>query len=197
MPAEAEDRNNEIYALAAAGVSHAALAERYGISRQRVGQIVADLTPATFGYTDTDRARIRARELATLEDLSKRAEAVISNPPLVHSAIGKTVPDPRHPGAYLINESVRVAAIRERRLLSESTRRLTGADLAAAERPGREQANAEADASLARIRAAREAEIAEMNRMKAELAARDRAQLAAATPQPGDNDIADAELVDE
>jgi hypothetical protein len=53
------------------------------------------------------------RELDTLEDLSKRI--VISDPPLVHSAIGKVVPDPCHPGKYLINEAVRVTAIRERR----------------------------------------------------------------------------------
>ena len=33
----------------------------------------------------------------------------------MHSAIGKAIEDPRNPGTYLINESARIGAIRERR----------------------------------------------------------------------------------
>lgn len=129
MNENGNDRNDEIWALAQAGTSHQVIADKYGISRQRVGAILADMTPATWGWTDRDRALIRAKESAVLERMAKKIEAVIDSPPLQHSAIGKPIEDPRHPGQYLINEGVRVSAIRERRLLSESFRRLTGADL--------------------------------------------------------------------
>ena len=134
MTPDGDDRNSEIWALAQQGIPHAAIAERFGISRQRVGQLLSDMTPAAWGFTDRDRAQIRAKETAVLESMAGKIEAVIDSPPLQHSAIGKPIEDPLHPGRYLINETVRVAAIRERRLLSESFRRLTGADLSAADR---------------------------------------------------------------
>jgi hypothetical protein len=158
VQADPADRNDEIFALANAGLSHSEIAERFGISRQRVGQVVADMTPAAWGFTDRDRAQIRAKEAAVLERMAKKVEAVISDPPLVHSAIGRTVEDPRRPGTYLINESVRVAAIRERRLLSESFRRLTGTDLGTS------------DKHMA-LEAAQQAMVDDINRRRAELAA--------------------------
>ncbi len=190
-----DGRNDEIWTLAQAGLSQAEIAAKFGISRQRVSQIVADRTPATWGFTDRDRAQIRARETAVLERMARKIEEVIASPPLMHSAIGKAIEDPRNPGTYLINESVRVGAIRERRLLSESYRRLTGADLAASARTGEEEARAAAHAHIAQLAAARQAERDEMDHLRAQLAERDRAL--AALPQPGDDQITDAELVDD
>lgn len=194
MGADPSDRNDEIWTLAQAGLPQAEIATKFSISRQRVSQIVADRTPAAWGYTDRDRAQIRAKEAAVLERLSRDAEKVIASPPLQHSAIGKPIEDPRHPGTYLINEVARISAIRERRLLSESYRRLTGADLASAGRMGEDEARASAQASLTQLRAHREAEIADLKRREDELATRERAL--AAIPQPGDDDVTDAVIVD-
>jgi hypothetical protein len=172
------DRDDEIFALAQAGLSHAEIAERYGISRQRVGLVLADMTPAAWGFTDRDRAQIRAREAAVLERMARKVEAVIDSAPLQHSAIGKPIEDPRNPGTYLVNESVRVAAIRERRLLSESFRRLTGADLGTGDK-------------TMPLEDAQRAMLADIARRRHEMIA-----LTAATPQPGDDDITDAEPTD-
>ena len=85
--------------------THSEIAAKFSISRQRVGQVIADMTPAAWGFTERDRAQIRAKESAVLERMAKKVEAVISDPPLVHSAIAKTVKDPWCPGSHLINES--------------------------------------------------------------------------------------------
>ena len=132
------------------------------------------MTPAAWGFTERDRAQIRAKESAVLERMAKKVEAVISDPPLVHSAIGKTVEDPWCPGSYLINESVRVAARRERRLPSESFRRLTGADLGSADKH-------------MTLEAAQQTMLADINRRRAELAA---------LPAPPHLEVIDGEIVD-
>jgi hypothetical protein len=90
--------------------------------------------PAVWGFTDKDRAQIRAKESAVLERMATQVEQIIQSPLLQHSAIGKPIEDPRNPGTYMINESVQVAALRERRLLSGEFRRLTGADASASDR---------------------------------------------------------------
>ena len=171
------DRDDEIWALAQAGMPHQAIADKFGISRQRVGQVVADMTSATWGWTDRDRAQIRAKESAVLERMAKKIEGVIDSPPLQHSAIGKPIEDPRQPGQYLINEGVRVSAIRERRLLSESFRRLTGADLGN-------------DRTMDNETAMRDM-LADIDRRRRELVA-----VTATTPQPGDDEVAEGEIVD-
>jgi hypothetical protein len=166
---DGSDRNDEIWALAQAGMPHQAIGERFGISRQRVGQVVADMTPAVFGFTERDRAQIRARESAVLERLAKAAEGIIANPPLQHSAIGKPIEDPRNPGTYLINETVRLGAIRERRLASESFRRLTGADLGAAGVMSNDESRRQAEALFAAVREQRARELAELEAARAAL----------------------------
>lgn len=187
MADDGDSRNGEIFALAQAGLPQTEIAARYGISRQRVSQIVADRTPAAYGFTDRDRAQIRARETAVLERMAKKIEAVIDSPPLQHSAIGKPIEDPRNPGQYLINETVRVSAIRERRLLSESFRRLTGADLGPAGTIPHDEARRQAEAFLTAAREQRARELAELTAARTALAA---------IPQPGDNAITDAELIE-
>jgi hypothetical protein len=36
---------------------HSEIAEKFGISRQRFGQVVSDRTPAAWEFTDRDRAQ--------------------------------------------------------------------------------------------------------------------------------------------
>ena len=76
--------------------------------------------------------QIRAQEADRLEYLWRKVSEVIENPPLVHSAIGKTVPDPRpgREGLYLEDERAKISAITEYRHISESYRKMTGADIA-------------------------------------------------------------------
>lgn len=112
----------------------------------------------------------------------------------MHSGVGEIVVDGE--GNPVLNEAVRVQALRELRLNSESRRRLTGADLTAAA-PGNGEARAAMEANLAKITAARQAELADLARRETELAARERAIMAALTPQHGDSSITDAELVDD
>ena len=107
-------------------------------------QAIAD----TLGYSDASGASkayhralarrpaqsvddIRMQESERLEYMWKKVAQVIESPPLVHSAIGKVVPDPRpgREGHFLIDERARIAAVSEYRHCSESFRKLTGADL--------------------------------------------------------------------
>jgi hypothetical protein len=73
--------------------------------------------------------QVRSQEGERLEYLWRKTADLIENPTLVHSAIGKTVPDPRRPGEFLIDQSAQIRAIDEYRKLSESFRKLTGADV--------------------------------------------------------------------
>jgi hypothetical protein len=116
-------------------------------------QSIAD----TLGYSDASGAskayhralrrrpaqnvdEIRAQESDRLEFCWRKTAEVIERPPLVHSAIGKTVPDPRSPGDYLVDESTRIRAITEYRHLSESYRKLCGADIVVKDPTAEDQA---------------------------------------------------------
>jgi hypothetical protein len=165
------ERDDEIFALAQAGVSHSSIAAKYGISRARVGQIINARTPAVFGFTDAHRAAVRYQESETLKRLAKAAEKVVASPPPRSSAIGKVVLWPEgheRAGEIVVDESVRVAAIRERRLISESYRRLTGTDLANADRTmGRDEAEKACLAAIESKRAERDKQIAELQALHA------------------------------
>jgi hypothetical protein len=89
VPEYGSDRDDEIWALAQAGETHADIAERFGISRQRVGKILAEMRPAAWGYSDRDRAQIRAMELARLDKIATKLERIAESPPEMHSAVGK------------------------------------------------------------------------------------------------------------
>jgi hypothetical protein len=78
---------------------------------------------------------VRAQETERIEYLWSKVAEVVERPPLVHSAIGKTVPDPRTPGAFLVDERAKISAITEYRRLSESYRKLCGADIGGANAP--------------------------------------------------------------
>ncbi len=59
---------------------HSAIAVKFGISRARVGQIVAEQRPAQWGFTEVHRAAVRHQETEVLKRLAKAAEQVVSNP---------------------------------------------------------------------------------------------------------------------
>ncbi len=159
-------RDDEIWALAQAGMSHSAIAAKFGISRARVGQVVNARTPVVFGFTDAHRAQVRHQEAETLKRLAKAAEKVVSSPPPRSSAIGKVVLWPEgheRAGEIVVDESVRVAAIRERRLISESYRRLTGTDLQHADRTmSRDEATRDMLAAVDAERARRDAQLEQL-----------------------------------
>jgi hypothetical protein len=67
------------------------------------------------------------QEEARLEQCDAKLASIIANPPVQHSAIGKVVIDPRT-GEAALNHTPVIAAIRERRLIGESLRRLRGTD---------------------------------------------------------------------
>ena len=104
-----EARNTEICKLADEGMSRADIARRYGITKTRVSQIVT--SHAT--RQDNERERELRRKYHDLEGVARK-------PPAQHSAIGKIIFDEH--GEVVRNESVRVAAVREQRMLIKELR---------------------------------------------------------------------------
>jgi hypothetical protein len=68
-----------------------------------------------------------AEETARLEMCDAELSRIIEHPPLKTTAIGKVVLDPRT-GEYVVDKTVIISAIKERRLVGESIRRMRGAD---------------------------------------------------------------------
>ena len=97
------NRNTEIVRLSEAGMTHTAIGERFGITRQRVSAIVS-----RHAQQDNERVTELKRKYHDLEGVARK-------PPAQHSAIGKIIYD--ETGEVVRNESVRVAAVREQRML--------------------------------------------------------------------------------
>ena len=100
---ETDNRNSEIVKLAGEGIPHSELAVRFGVSRQRIGVIVSK-----HAQQDNERVTELKRKYHDLEGVARK-------PPAQHSAIGKIIYD--ETGEVVRNESVRVAAVREQRML--------------------------------------------------------------------------------
>lgn len=115
--------------MRAQGFSFASIAETVGYADASGASKAYHRALARKPAQNVDQ--IRAQEAERLEYLWKRASEVIEDPPLVHSAIGKVVPDPRpgREGLFLVDERAKIAAITEYRHLSESYRKMTGADI--------------------------------------------------------------------
>ena len=105
-----DTRNTEIARLAESGMPHSELAARFGVSRQRIGQILR-----THDRHDSERTR-------QLKEKYSDLQKVVSRPPAKTTAIGKTVTDP-DTGETVRDMSVYVAAVREQRLLTAEMRR--------------------------------------------------------------------------
>jgi hypothetical protein len=90
-------------------------------------------------------------------------------------------------GRPVLNEGVRVSALRELRLNSESRRRLVGADLGNNNGMTNDEAQRQMEATFATIREQRQRELDELHAARTALAA---------IPQPGDDTITEAEIIE-
>ena len=184
MEADTDTRNQEIRALAAAGIPHTDIARKYGISRQRITQLAA--TPPAATGRDADIAA----HLATLRRLAREADQTVRHPPPKSSAIGKIVRDDN--GNPVPDLAVKTAAIRESRMIHTRIAQLQGLD------QGHIKTRAEAERECAdainAIRARRAEELAENATLRRELE-QARRQLAANQTNALEP-IYEAELVD-
>ena len=139
MPPE-PSRNDVIYELATVeGLPHEVIGERYGISRQRVGQIVSS--------HEANSAQTRDMHHAELTKKYRELQRLIDNPKPMHTATGATMANvltctcgsradkmkehaPDCKVMPVTNESVLIMAAKEQRLILESIRRMEAANLA-------------------------------------------------------------------
>lgn len=177
MPAAPNtSRDAQIVAAARLGQLHEVIARRHGLSRARITQIVTAAAPREPGEAQrqliADRLRSRWDEM----------EKTVRNPPIKTTSIGRTQWDPRtctcgvkgdtardHTDTCkvepVLDEHAKIKAVDTQLKIEQQYRQMFGVDLAA-----RPEADARTDmqASIAILAAAREAEIAEMNRLRAE-----------------------------
>lgn len=128
-PVEVEqyDREARCIELRAQGLTFAQIAEETGYNSPSAASKAYHRALARRPAQNVDQ--LRGQESERLEYLWQKTADLIEHPTLVHSAIGKTVPDPRRPGEFLIDHSAQIRAIDEYRKLSESFRKLTGIDI--------------------------------------------------------------------
>jgi hypothetical protein len=167
---------------------------------------------------------IRRNERERLEQMDSRLSAIIATAPVKTTSIGRTQWDVRtctcdvradtkrehEPGCHVqpvLDEHAVIAAIKERRMVGESLRKLTGADAPPAMPPGlnEDQVRLMAEVIVARrdrgLAAALPSLLGGYSDLPPEQQARadlerHRIQLAAATPQADDDVVAQGEIVD-
>jgi hypothetical protein len=122
---EIQDKRAEVVRLRGQGLSWDQVAERTGYANGS-GALKA-WRRAIAQKPDLAVSEIRAAERERLEEMDATLAKIISSPPAKTTAIGKTVTDP-DTGEIVRDMSVVVASLRERRMVGESYRRLTGAD---------------------------------------------------------------------
>jgi hypothetical protein len=120
-----QDRRGEVVRLRAQGLTWDQVAERTGFANGS-GALKA-WRRAIAQKPDLAVTEVRTQERERLEEMDATLAKIISSPPAKTTAIGKTVTDP-DTGETVRDMSVVVAALRERRQVGESYRRLTGAD---------------------------------------------------------------------
>lgn len=174
-----DERDQQIAAKARLGQTHEAIAAEYGITRARVSQIVAAANPRSA--EESQRLEIAKRYQAKYAEL----QAIIDHPPAKTTAIGKTVVDPET-NEVIRDFAVVVASVREQLKIEAAYRAMFGTDLATRPTTPWDEANRQCDDALAAIRARRAAEVREVTELRA---------LTAATPQPGDSIVVEAEIV--
>jgi hypothetical protein len=86
-------------------------------------------------HPDQTVDEIRAQERTRLEQMDDRLADIITSPPLKTTAIGRVMTDP-DTGEPVRDMGAVISAIRERRQIGESLRKLTGADAPSARGPG-------------------------------------------------------------
>lgn len=176
---------------------------------------------------------VRSQERTRLEAMDSRLSDIIARPPIKTTSIGRTQYDvrtctctvkgrtdePHEPGCQVqpvLDETAVIAAIKERRQIGESLRRLTGAD--AAPLPGvglsEQQVRMMAEVIVAQRDRAQQVPLQlaplpggyhdlppeeqarlQIERHRTAKQAQDTELATALTPQPGDNDVVEAEIV--
>lgn len=122
-----QDKRAEVVRLRGQGLTWDQVAERAGYGTAS-GALKA-WRKAIAQKPDLAVTEVRAAERERLEEMDATLAKIIATPPAKTTAIGKTVADP-DTGETIRDMSVVVAALRERRQVGESYRRLTGADAA-------------------------------------------------------------------
>ena len=125
-PKQNADRDARIVAAARLGQTFDSLAAEYHVTRQRVSQIVKAANPRS--PEETQRQLIADRLRGRWEVL----EAIVRDPPEMHSAIGKVVIG--SDGKPVMNASAVVQAVKTQLQIEQQYRAMFGLDLAT--RPG-------------------------------------------------------------
>jgi hypothetical protein len=219
-------RDAEIVAAARLGQTHDALARQHGISRARITQIVTAAAPCE--PAEAQRQLIADRLRSRWDEMEK----IVRNKPIKTTSIGRTQWDPRTctcdtrartdrdhaPDCQVqpvLDEALVVSAVKERRMVGESLRRLTGADeaprgiilddralrvmteVAAARNQLEQQSPGIPRPSLPADYHALSPEQQLRAVLDRERAHRDAMLAAIPAPPPGDDDVVDAEIVEE
>jgi hypothetical protein len=130
MPPERNHaRDAHIWELYVNGHSQPALAKQFGLSHQRISQIVQSFRDA---IKPEDKAEIVVRSFGQLHWMERELHALAASPPIPAYSNGRPIVTSVDPdtGDDVVAEdhSHRVTAMRELRATNESIRKLTGAD---------------------------------------------------------------------
>ena len=126
-----QDRRAEVVRLRAQGLTWDQIAERTGYAN---GSSALKAWRAAIKQTpDLAVKEIRAAERERLSEMDAVLAEIVSDPPVKVTAIGKTQYDDQ--GRPVKDMGVVISAIRERRQVGESYRRLTAADVPAVTPP--------------------------------------------------------------
>jgi hypothetical protein len=122
-------RRDRAVQLRAEGWTYARIAQEVGYAS--AASALKAINAALAAIPQASCEELIRQEEAKLNELDSRLAAIAADPPIQHSAIGKPVIDPRS-GEPVRNMSVAIAAMKERRMVGESLRRMRGADKPAA-----------------------------------------------------------------
>lgn len=178
---EAARKRDHAVELRAKGWTYAAIAAEVGYSHAAAAQKAVNTALSEIPQASCEQ--LIRQETARLEEMDAKLAEIIGDPPVQHSAIGKVVLG--LDGEPVRNMAIVISALKERRQVGESLRRMRGADKPS--QPDRDEITRQYEAVMATARAKRAAELAEIDGLRA---------IAAATPRPEDDDITDAEVID-
>lgn len=132
MTREAEDRNAAMWRAYVSGRTQASIAEEYGVSQQRVSQVIMEFRQAIPQETREERA---LREIAFLDHVRDEAMRVAALPgaPVTAGKDGDIVRDPSiqtedRYGAIVRDYAGRLAALSLAAVTSRDMRKLLGLD---------------------------------------------------------------------
>jgi hypothetical protein len=177
---EAARKRDQAVELRARGWTYAAIAAEVGYAHASAAMKAVNTALSEIPQASCEE--LIRQETARLEEMDAKLAEIIATPPVQHSAIGKVVVG--LDGEPVRNMTIVIQALKERRMVGESLRRMRGADKAP--QPAHGEIGRQYQAAMDAARAKRAAELAELDGYRA---------LAAATPQPGDRTVVDAEIV--